>query len=191
LTANYGMNKSNLKKNSVSRPIILIGMMGAGKTSVGRTLAKLLSLPFFDSDQEIEAAAGCSVAQIFSDSGEAEFRRRERQIVARLLENAPCLLSLGGGAFMDEETRTLVKKKAFSVWLKVDKQILLERVLRRNTRPLLMGDDPEKKLNQLLLERGPVYAEADLTVFCDDRPVPDNALRIMGALQAALESQIA
>jgi shikimate kinase len=182
------MNKSILEKFSPKRPIVLIGMMGAGKTSVGRALANLMSVPFFDSDAEIESAAGCSVAQIFSDYGEAEFRRMEREVTARLLERDSCLLSLGGGAFMDEQTRARIKQKAFSVWLRVEPEILLKRVLRHGNRPLLKGA-PKQKLEQLLSEREPIYAGADLVAFCDDRPVGENARQIMLAIQVALGSQ--
>ncbi|MFA5041421.1 MAG: shikimate kinase [Bdellovibrionales bacterium] len=185
------MNKSNFKNFSVPCPVVLIGMMGAGKTSVGQALAGLLSVPFFDSDAEIESTTGRSVSQIFSDSGETEFRRLERQAVERLLDRGPCVLSLGGGAFMDEYTRNHIKKRAFSVWLKVDKRILLNRVLHQGARPLLKGYDPAEKLEQLLIERTPVYAKADLTSLCNDRPVADNARQIMTELQAALKSQTA
>ena len=183
------MNKSILEKISSQHPIVLIGMMGAGKTSIGRALADLMSVPFFDSDAEIESAAGCSVAQIFSDYGEAEFRRMEQEVTARLLERDSCLLSLGGGAFMDEQTRARIKQRAFSVWLRVEPEILLKRVLRHGNRPLLKGDAPKQKLEQLLSEREPIYAGADLIAFCDDRPVGENARQIMLAIQVALASQ--
>ncbi len=183
------MNKSIFEKYSLSRPVVLIGMMGAGKTSVGRALAQLMNVPFFDSDAEIEAAAGRSVADIFSDLGEAEFRQKERQIIARLLDKKPCVLSLGGGAFMNETTRGHIKDKAFSVWLKVDKGLLLDRVTRTGHRPLLKGGNPKEKLETLLAEREPVYAEADLTAYCDDRPVFENARQLMIAIQAALGSR--
>jgi shikimate kinase len=183
------MNKSILNNNFLRRPIVLIGMMGAGKTSVGRALAGLLSLPFLDSDSEIEAAAGCSVTEIFTRYGEAEFRRVEQQVIARLLDGSICVLSVGGGAFMDAQTRGIIKDKAFSVWLKVDQETLLNRVQRHGLRPLLAGRNPEEKLNKLLSERAPVYAQADLTVFCDDRPVSHNAHQIMLSIQGALGLQ--
>ncbi|MDD3371916.1 MAG: shikimate kinase [Alphaproteobacteria bacterium] len=183
------MSASKLGKKSIGRPIVLLGMMGAGKTSVGQALAGLLSVPFFDSDTEIEAAAGCSVSQIFADYGETEFRRLEKQVIARLLDGGPCVLSLGGGAFMTEETKARVKEKALSVWLKVDRKILLERVTRNDSRPLLRGSDQKEKLERLLTEREPVYAQADLTVSCDDRPVPENAQTLLAAIQAESKSQ--
>lgn len=169
------MNKSISENLALLRPIVLIGMMGAGKTSAGKILAGLLQTPFFDSDHEIESAAGCSVAQLFFDYGEAEFRRMERKVIDRLLKAGPCVLSLGGGAYMDPQTRERLKKEAFTIWLKVDRDILLERVLRHDTRPLLRGGDPKAMLEQILAEREPVYAEADLIIPCDARPVLQNA----------------
>ncbi len=185
------MNKSKLKKFSVDRPIVLIGMMGAGKTSVGRALAELLALPFFDSDAEIEAAAGKSIPQIFADSGEAEFRRMEREAVLRLLGCGACVLSIGGGAFMDDLTRGKIGKKAFSVWIKVDEKILLSRIRHDDKRPLLKGGDGVKKFKRIFSARLPVYAEADLAVACNDDSVEDNAKKIIAALQAAPAFQIA
>ena len=177
------MSKSNPENFSLSRPLVLIGMMGAGKTSVGRALADLLDIPFFDADTEIEAAARCSVAQIFADYGEAEFRRMEQQVIARLLQGGMCVLSVGGGAFMNEQTRARIKELALSLWLKVDREILLKRVLRNGNRPLLKGDNPKEKFERILNEREPVYALADLTVLCDDRPVMQTAKRVHEALQ--------
>ena len=176
------MNKSNLEKISLARPVVLLGMMGAGKTSVGRALGDLLAVPFFDADTEIEKAAGRSVASIFTDYGEAEFRRLERQVIARLLQSDICVLSLGGGAFVDPETRQRIKSAALSVWLKVDHALLLARVLRHGSRPMLK-DDPQEKMKRLLAEREPIYAEADLTVLCDDRPVPQTARRVRDAIR--------
>jgi shikimate kinase len=187
------MKKSGSEKKSIpdsgvdllARPIVLIGMMGAGKSSVGRALAKLLALPFYDADAEIESAAGCSVAQIFSQYGEPEFRRLERQVIARLLDGDRCVLSLGGGAFMDAQTRERIKASAFSVWLKVAHDLLIERVLRHGHRPLLAEGDPREKMLRLVAEREPVYAQADLAVLCDDRPVAVTAQRVRDAIQAA------
>ena len=175
------MDKSKFEKSSLEKPVVLIGMMGAGKSSVGRALAELLSLPYNDSDAEIEAASQCSVAQIFSDYGEAEFRRMERQVIARLLGHQ-CVLSLGGGAFTDPETRTRIKQQALSVWIQVDRELLIKRVLRHGNRPLLKGGDPKEKLEKILSEREPIYAEADLTVLCDDRPIKENAQQIADAI---------
>jgi shikimate kinase len=171
--------------NLSALPVVLVGMMGAGKSSVGRALARLLGLPFYDADAEIEAAAGYGVAQIFSDYGEDEFRRLERQVILRLLGQGRCVLSLGGGAFMDEGTRARILESALSVWLKVDHDLLMERVLRHGDRPLLKDGDPRKKMAALLALREPVYALADLTVLCDDRPVPQTAQRVHDAILAA------
>ncbi|MDR3425034.1 MAG: shikimate kinase [Alphaproteobacteria bacterium] len=189
VTGNYGMNKSNPEVFSLTRPVALLGMMGAGKSSVGRALADLLSVPYYDSDAEIEAAARCSVAQIFGDYGEAEFRRMERQVIARLLNSGICVLSLGGGAFIDTQTRERIKNTALSVWIKVDRELLLTRVRRHGDRPLLKNGDPEENLSRILKEREPVYAEADLTILCDDRPVGQNARRVMEAIKEALPKE--
>lgn len=179
MTANCGMNKSNPEAFLFARPIVLIGMMGAGKTSIGRSLADKASLDYLDSDAEIEAAAGCSVADIFERYGESEFRRMERKVIERLLDGGACVLSLGGGAFIDEETRERVKAKALSIWIKVDREILLDRVTRHGDRPLLKGGDAKEKLWKILDAREPIYAQADLIVECDDSPVAHNAQRIL------------
>jgi len=183
------MSKSISEKISLTKPLVLIGMMGAGKTSIGQALAALLGVPFFDSDAEIEASAGCSVSQIFSDYGEREFRRMERQVIARLLKTGPCVLSLGGGAFIDPETREHVKTDALSLWIKVARETLLERVMRHDTRPLLRDENPKEKFERILSEREPIYALADLVVLCDEGPITHNAQKIMAALQAAQEPQ--
>jgi shikimate kinase len=187
------MKKSDEEKISapfpLPRPVVLIGMMGAGKSSVGRALAKNLGTLFFDADAEIEAAAGCGVAQIFADYGELEFRRLERQVITRLLDSGPCVLSLGGGAFIDDQTRISIKKAALSVWLRVEHELLLQRVLRHGDRPMLKGGDPNERMKQLLAEREPVYAEADLTVLCDDRPVQQTAQRVREAIEGKLGAQ--
>ena len=143
-------------------------------------------MPYHDADAEIEAAARCSVAQIFADYGEAEFRRMERQVIARLLGAEICVLSLGGGAFIDAETRARVKEKALSIWMKVDRELLLTRVLRHGNRPLLKEGDPKERLEKILNEREPLYAEADLTISCDDRPVAHNARLIAEAAKEFL-----
>ena len=165
--------------------MVLVGMMGAGKSSVGRALAELVGAPFYDTDNEIEGASGRSIASIFADYGETEFRRLERQVIARLLSGKACILSVGGGAFMDPQTREGLVEKAFSVWLKVDHALLFERVSRNGNRPLLKTDNPKEKMEKLLAEREPVYAQADLTILCDNRPVVQTACRVWKAIQAA------
>lgn len=153
-----------------SRPIVLVGLMGAGKTTVGRKLAAALDLPFKDADHEIEAAAGAKVAEIFAHHGEAEFRRGERRVIARLLGDGPMVLATGGGAFMDPDTRALIRKTAVSVWLRAELDVLMRRVERRDDRPLLKTADPRAVMERLMRERYPVYAEADLTVDSGNGP---------------------
>ncbi|MFO1089334.1 MAG: shikimate kinase [Hyphomicrobiales bacterium] len=150
------------------RSIVLVGLMGAGKTTVGRKLAQRLSLPFVDADHEIEKAAGKTVPEIFADHGEPYFRDGERRVIARLLNDGPQVLATGGGAYMNPETRTLIKARGISVWLKADHQLLMKRVKRRSNRPLLRNDDPEEVMKRLMAERYPVYAQADTAVDCRD-----------------------
>jgi shikimate kinase len=152
------------------RSIVLIGLMGAGKTAVGRRLANRLDLPFIDADTEIEVAAGASVSEIFAEHGEAYFRQGERKVIARLLEGGPQVLATGGGAYMNADTRAAIKKHGLSIWLKADLKVLLKRVGRRSSRPLLTGDDPEKLMKKLMEQRYPIYAEADVTVESRDVP---------------------
>ena len=147
----------------LNKTVALVGMMGAGKSSIGRRLAARLSTPFRDADGEIETAAGCSVSEIFERYGEAAFRDGERRVIARLLGEPPHVLATGGGAFMDPETRARLKEKAVSVWIKAPVELLLQRVQRRDTRPLLRNGDPKETLMRLLAQREPVYAEADIT----------------------------
>ncbi|MDP8998472.1 MAG: shikimate kinase [Pseudomonadota bacterium] len=163
-TAEIEDTKSALGK----RAIVLVGLMGAGKTSVGRRLAEKMDLPFVDADHEIEVAAGKTVAEIFSDDGEDYFREGERRVIARLLENGRQVLATGGGAYMNQETRDSIKLHAVSIWLKADLDILLKRVTKRNDRPLLRNEDPADVLKRLIEVRYPVYAQADVTVESRD-----------------------
>lgn len=146
------------------RSIVLVGMMGAGKTSIGRRLARALDWPFVDADAEIELAAGTSIANIFAEIGEAAFRESEHHVIARLLDGPRRVVALGGGGFVDGRTRALVKARAISIWLCADLDVLVRRTARRNDRPLLQGVDPRARLSQLLEARAPTYAEADLIV---------------------------
>lgn len=153
-----------------SRSVVLIGLMGAGKTAIGRRLATRLGLNFVDADNEIEKAAGKSISDIFADHGEPYFRQGEHRVIARLLKSGPQVLATGGGAYMNSDTREAITKRGVSVWLNADLDVLLERVARRDHRPLLKTDDPETVMRRLMEERYPVYANADVTVMSRDAP---------------------
>jgi shikimate kinase len=170
----------------VQKTIALVGLMGAGKTSIGRRLAQRLGLSFVDADAEIEAAAGASIEEIFQRHGEAAFRDGERRVMTRLLDNSPHVLATGGGAFMDPATRALLRARAVTVWLRADLELMLARVGRRNNRPLLKSGDPRAVLEQLIAERHPVYAEADLVIDSVDGPPEVTLERVMAALAAYL-----
>lgn len=150
------------------RSIVLVGMMGAGKSSVGRKLAGKLALAFVDADTEIETAAGMSIPDIFETRGEAEFRTGEARVIARLLEAGPQVLATGGGAFINPDTRAAIRDKGISVWLRADFDVLMKRIKRRSDRPMLKTDDPAATLRTLIEQRYPVYAEADITVDSRD-----------------------
>ncbi len=164
------------------RPIVLVGMMGAGKTTVGRRLASKLQRHFIDSDEEIEAAAGMTIDDIFKTHGEADFRAGEVRVIARLLRDANIVLGTGGGAFINPETRALVKSSALSVWIKADFELLFSRVARRSHRPLLRTANPRETLKQLIDARYPIYAEADVTVTSKDVPQDIVAEEVIAAL---------
>jgi shikimate kinase len=168
------------------RSIVLVGMMGAGKSSVGRKLAGRLALPFVDADSEIEAAAGMSIADIFETRGESEFRAGEARVIARLLEGGPQVVATGGGAFMNPDTRAAIRAKGISVWLRADFDVLMKRIRRRNDRPLLKTADPAATLRKLIEERYPVYAEADITI--DSRDVLHDVIvdEVVQALHASM-----
>lgn len=166
----------------LTRTIALVGLMGAGKSTIGRRLADSLGATFFDSDEEIEKAAGLSVQEIFERHGEPEFRRGERRVIERLLNGPPIVLATGGGAFMDADTRELMKATATTVWLRADIDVIMRRVGRKETRPLLKAANPRKVLQDLLAKRGPVYAEADLTIDSDDGPHANAVKSIRDAL---------
>ena len=171
------------------RSIVLVGMMGAGKSSVGRRLASRLGIPFVDADIEIEKAAGMTITEIFASQGEPYFRAGEARVIARLLEGGPQVLATGGGAFMNTDTRTNIRAKgAISVWLRATLEVLSRRIRRRNDRPLLTTVDPVETLRRLMDERYPVYAQADLTV--ESRDVPHEAIvdEIIEGLRARLQS---
>jgi shikimate kinase len=159
-----------ISKNLGERSVVLIGLMGAGKTAIGRRLATRLGLKFVDADNEIEQAAGKSISDIFADHGEAHFRDGERRVIARLLNEGPQVLATGGGAYMNDETRETISNSGVSVWLKADLKVLMERVVRRDHRPLLKTDNPEDVMKRLMDERYPVYASSDITVKSRDVP---------------------
>jgi shikimate kinase len=150
------------------RPIVLVGLMGAGKTSVGRRLAEKLNIPFVDADHEIEAAAGKPIKEIFADHGEAYFREGERRVIQRLIGNGAQVLATGGGAYMNDETRARIQEHGISVWLRASLPLLMKRVAKRQDRPLLQADDPEKVMRALMEKRYPIYALADVAVESRD-----------------------
>jgi shikimate kinase len=165
-----------------SRSLVLVGMMGAGKSSVGRKLATRLALPFVDADTEIEAAAGMTIPEIFEVRGEPDFRSGEARVIARLLEGGPQVLATGGGAYMNAETRSLIGRKGVSIWLRAEFDILMRRIRRRTDRPLLHTADPDATLQRLIDVRYPVYALAELTI--ESRDVSHEVIvdEIIGAL---------
>ena len=165
------------------RSIVLVGLMGAGKTKIGRRLAQRLALPFFDSDEEIESAAGETIEEIFANRGEAVFRDGERRVIARLLQGPVHVLATGGGAFMDPATRRIIAARGISVWLRAELDVLFARVSRRTNRPLLKTPDPKAVLAELIDRRYPIYAEADITVDSGDGPPDATASRAIAALQ--------
>ncbi|MEN3951071.1 shikimate kinase [Iodidimonas sp. SYSU 1G8] len=167
----------------LDRSIVLVGLMGAGKTTIGRRLAKRLGVPFVDADAEIEKAAGCSIKDIFECYGEAAFREGERRVICRLMAGPPQIVATGGGAFMNDETRKRVKEAGVSVWLKADIPTLVARVGKRDTRPLLSKGDPETILRELAAKRDPFYAEADIHVESRDGPHDNVVDAVIDALR--------
>ena len=174
----------------LDRSLVLVGMMGAGKTTVGRRLAPLLGLPFYDADQEIERAAGMTVGDLFAQHGEASFRQGEAKVIARLLDGPSIVLATGGGAVLDPTTRALIKARALSVWIRADLDTVLKRATRRSVgRPLLQNDDPRATLTRLIEMRTPLYSEADIAI--DSRPGPHSKTveAIVEAIRAHLAKQ--
>jgi shikimate kinase len=166
----------------LKRTIALVGMMGAGKSSLGRRLAAKLDVTFRDADTEIETAAGCSINEIFARYGEPAFREGERKVIARLLGMEPHVLATGGGAFADADTRARIKDQAVSIWINVPLQFLIERVGRRDTRPILKDGDPVEIMTRLYTEREPLYAQADITINSEDnshKSVVENTLNLL------------
>ena len=178
-----------LAERLAGRPLVLVGMMGAGKTTVGRRIANRLDRQFLDSDEEIEKAAQMTIPEIFEQRGEPEFRAGETRVIARVLREQGVVLATGGGAFVNADTRALVKAEALSVWLKAEVDILFERVSRRSNRPLLKTANPRATLEKLVEERYPIYAEADVTVLSRDVPQDVVAGDVITAVLAFLKRQ--
>jgi shikimate kinase len=169
------------------RAIVLVGLMGAGKSTVGRRLANALHLPFHDADHEIETAAGCSITDFFEKYGEPAFREGERRVIARLLDGPRHVLATGGGAFMDPTTRDIIKRKGISVWLRAELDLLMARVSKRQTRPLLKTADPRGTMQKLIDERYPVYAEANITTESNGGPHEAIVQQIVNQLAVTIE----
>ena len=169
----------------IDRPVVMVGLMGAGKTSVGRALARRLGIPFVDTDKEIEAAAGCSVVDIFSMYGEEEFRRVERRVIERVLDTPPALkvISTGEGAFITPAIRQMVLDRALSIWLKADLDLLVKRTNSRDTRPQLLNTDSRKILQQLINDRYSIYALADITVETNDENLRKTLFKVLRAIE--------
>ena len=167
----------------LERPVVLVGMMGVGKSTVGRLLAAQLNGDFVDTDDEIERAAGLSIAEIFERFGEEYFRDGERRVIARLIDGGPEVIATGGGAFINDATRALIKAKCHSVWIDADLDILVARVSRRSHRPLLVGKDPKVVMTELFAKRGPIYALADFRVCSDAAPHGKTVEQIMKVLE--------
>jgi shikimate kinase len=168
------------------RSIVLVGLMGCGKSSVGRRLASRLGLGFVDADEEIERVAAKSIVEIFADHGEAYFRDGERRVIARLLSSGPQVLATGGGAFINPETRANIRERGVSIWLRADLPVLMRRVSKRDTRPLLKSGDPEATMRDLMAKRYPIYADADIII--ESRDVPHDVIvnEVIAALKAKL-----
>jgi shikimate kinase len=175
----------------LSRSLVLVGLMGAGKSSIGRRLAARLGLAFRDADTEVEAAAGSTIEEIFARFGEAAFRDGERRVIRRLLGEAPHVLATGGGAFMDAETRGLIRAEGISIWLRADLDVLVARTARRSNRPLLKEGDPREVLARLIEVRYPIYAEADIVIDTDESPQDVMVDKVIAALRRRNEGALA
>ena len=184
----YSPSRMSATLPKPDRSIVLVGLMGAGKSTVGKRLAKRLGLPFVDTDEEIERAADHSVSEIFARFGEASFRDGERRVIARLIEGPPKVIATGGGAFANEATRTLAKERAVTVWIDADIDVLVDRVARRGNRPLLVGKDPRAVLAELAAKRRPYYAEAQIHVKSAPQPHESTVNAIIRAIGAQGET---
>ena len=173
---------SNKRDHAPKKIIVLVGIMGAGKSTVGKILADRLGMRFFDADQEIERAAGCTITDFFEKYGELEFRKGEERVISRILAGEPCILATGGGAFMSEATRLLIKKMARSVWLRVSFEVLAKRLEKRSDRPLLQTTDPQQTLKALIKKRYPIYNDADFIVDAENDGVDITVSKVIECL---------
>ena len=172
-----------------AKPLVLVGMMGAGKTAIGKRLADRLKVPFTDADFEIEKAAGCSIADFFQEHGEGAFRDGERRVIKRLLRGPVGILATGGGAFMDSGTRKEISQHGISIWFKADLETLWRRLSRRDSRPLLKTENPKATLEKLVNERYPVYADVDITVISTDGPPEAMVGQVLNAVRSYLNNE--
>ncbi|RCS22365.1 shikimate kinase [Phyllobacterium salinisoli] len=177
---------AEIRERLGSRPLVIVGLMGAGKSTVGKKIASLLGLPFFDADNEIEAVSRMSIPELFEAYGETEFRDLERRVIQRMLEDGPMVLATGGGAYMNAQTREAIAALGVSVWLKADLDLLMERVSRRQNRPLLRNANPRDVMKKLMAERYPIYALADLAVTSRDEKKEVIAQEVLDALSGYL-----
>ncbi len=186
-----GQNETPHSKPVLRRTIVLVGMMGSGKTAIGRSLAARLGVPYVDSDAEIETAANATISEIFEKSGEPFFRDREAEIISRLLKSKPCVLSTGGGAYLAERNRTAISKHGVAIWLDANLNLLWERVRHKDTRPLLRTADPRKTLGEIFVARNPIYALADLRAEALSKfsieEMTDEVLRVLASRPDVLE----
>ena len=173
---------SNKRDHAPNKTIVLVGIMGAGKSTVGKILADRLGMRFIDADQEIERAAGCTITDFFEKYGEVEFRKGEERVISRILAGEPCVLATGGGAFMSEATRLLIKKIATSVWLRVSFEVLVKRLEKRSDRPLLQTTDPQQTLKALIKKRYPIYNDADFIVDAENDGVDITVSKVVECL---------
>ncbi|SDO79950.1 shikimate kinase [Phyllobacterium sp. OV277] len=171
------------------RSIVLVGLMGAGKSTVGKKLASLVELPFFDADNEIEKVSTMTIPELFEAYGEAEFRDLERRVIARMLEDGPIVLATGGGAYMNEQTRGTIAAEGISIWLNAELDVLMNRVVRKQNRPLLKNDNPRAVMERLMSERYPVYAQADLTIHSREEKKEIIAFEAMQAVAQHLDDK--
>lgn len=173
----------------LDRPIVVVGLMGAGKSCVGRRLAARLGLDFLDSDHEFESSAGCTISEFFATQGEPAFREAERRIIQRLINRGPCVLATGGGAFCDGSTRQVINQGAISVWIRADLDLLVKRTAGRDHRPLLKQGDPREILSRLMDARYPLYAQSQITVDTTDEPPEVTVAKILDQLAHLLETR--